>query len=73
MSKVRIVQISACFDNDGNSGSEYLDDEGRVWYMSGRWEKDGKPSNEEGRQWVNTWFQLDLPDDPGSSEKGKGV
>ena len=60
MSKVKIIQI-AKVSGDRETSSEYLDDQGRVWYQTGRWvTKDG----EADRTWVTEWHQLDLPDVP---------
>lgn len=62
MSKVKIVQIALAAGSDGMGGAdsyaEYLDDQGRVWYQTGRWvTKDGDAD----RTWVTEWHQLDLP------------
>lgn len=54
MSKVKIVQISVT-SNETDTYSEYLDDQGRVWYQIREYQ--------EGN-YKYVWKQLDLPEEP---------
>lgn len=67
--KIKVIQISVGYDNEGNDLSEYLDDKGRVWYQSGHTEQYQYTPPEGGKsqtrsRWVTEWKQLDLPDEP---------
>lgn len=65
MSKIKVVQIAKGYDPDGSENTEYLDDQGRVWYATGHWHYPNENSS-DGRVWVTDWKQLELPDEPES-------
>jgi hypothetical protein len=65
MSKIRVVQMTMVA-SDNDTYSEYLDDKGRVWFPTGRWEnQDDKFGGE--RKWITEWRQLELPEEPGDA------
>ena len=61
MTKIRIVQIALSIATDPVNGyeeySEYLDDQGRVWYRVTQ----GKDT---AGNYITKWVQLDLPEEP---------
>lgn len=68
MSKIKVVQIALC-SYDGDTYGEYLDDQGRVWFLGGHQEKTetdqpGAVQSAAKYVWVPEWKQLELPDEP---------
>lgn len=63
MSKVRIVQI-AYMGDDGRT--EYLDNQGRIWYDDGInvVDHDHSTSTDVRYKWQPKWKQVELPEEP---------
>lgn len=65
MGKVKIVQIA--YMGDGGR-TEYLDDQGRVWFDNGHYEDvaevtEKTTKREYTRTWVPQWMLVDLPNE----------
>ncbi len=63
MTKIKVVQIALAGNTENADSAEYLDDKGRVWYLTSRREKvvGGYDSD---YTYINEWKQVDLPDEP---------
>lgn len=65
MTKIKIVQMTLAVASDSVNGfeerSEYLDDQGRVWYQDGH--RETLPGDTD-PTWITEWKQLELPDEP---------
>lgn len=56
--KIKIVQIVMAASQE-EFDYQYLDDQGRVWYQAGHWDRQEVPRN-----WVSEWKLLELPEEP---------
>lgn len=70
MAKIKVIQIAVAASSDGAGGSdsyaEYLDDQGRVWFQTGKFVYPEGSISESEKFWQTEWQQVDLPEEPQS-------
>lgn len=67
--KIIVVQIAMTGDSENGITTEYLDNQGRVWYDGGMMIDD--IDNPSYKKWQTIWKLLSLPDEPNVKKETK--